>query len=361
MHLSAESRRDNILGKFIDHRQDVLAGYLQSQLAAEVLNDGIELFDDNQAVHLFGKGADQLFRKRVYHAQLQHGNRVPEYFPHVLVRGRGGDDAHLRAAHLDPVDRGCLSVFAEGLRAGLHDRMALLGIAGHHDVLGNVLDVFLLRNGSRSLFHHGLGMGYPCAHFQKHRGVKLLRNLIGQLCEGKGFRGIGGLQHRHLRRNGVMPAVLLILGGVHARVVRHADDQAGIDAGIGHGKERVRRHVQSHMLHAAEGTSAGQTGAEGRFHSHLLIGRPLAVYLVVFCRFFCDLRTGGSRIAGDEAASCLIQSTGNCFVAQHQLFHNPKSFLYHQEVLISVTRQSAEGKQKSLHLLTFGMKSAMLL
>ena len=40
-----------------------------------------------------------------------------------------------------------------------------------------------------------------------------------------------------------MAGVLLVLGGVHARVVGHTDDEAGIHTGIGGGKQRVSRNV----------------------------------------------------------------------------------------------------------------------
>ena len=42
----------------------------------------------------------------------------------------------------------------------------------------------------------------------------------------------------------------------------------------------------------------------------------------IFGRFLSDLRTGGSRVAGDHTASGLIEPTGNGFVAQHQFLHS---------------------------------------
>ena len=118
-----------------------------------------------------------------------------------------------------------------------------------------------------------------------------------------------------------MAGVLLVLRGVHARVIGHHNDHARVHPGVGDGEQRVGGHVQAHVLHAAEGAAARQRGAEGGLHGHLLIGGPLAVDVVELGGLLGDLGTGGAGIAGDHTASRLVQSTGNGRVAQHQLFH----------------------------------------
>ena len=119
----------------------------------------------------------------------------------------------------------------------------------------------------------------------------------------------------------MVAGVLLVLGGVHPRIVGHADDKPGVDAGVGHGIEGIGGHIEAHVLHAAESAFAGQAGAEGRLHGYLLVGGPLAVDLVVLGSLLGDLRAGGSGVAGNHAAPRLIQSPGNGGVAQHQFFH----------------------------------------
>ena len=37
----------------------------------------------------------------------------------------------------------------------------------------------------------------------------------------------------------MIAAVLLVLGGVHAGIIGHTDHHAGVDPGIGNGKQRV--------------------------------------------------------------------------------------------------------------------------
>ena len=121
---------------------------------------------------------------------------------------------------------------------------------------------------------------------------------------GKGQRllAVRRLQHGDLGRDGVVAGVLLVLGREHAGVIRHADDEARLDALIGNGKQRVRCHVQAHVLHAAGRAHAPQGGPVGHLQGDLFIGRPLAVDLRVFGGFFGDLRAGGAGVAGDHAA-----------------------------------------------------------
>ena len=123
----------------------------------------------------------------------------------------------------------------------LHHRVAALGVAWHHHILGDVLligDHFPLRPLRR--VHDGLGVGHPGAHLQQHRGVELLGQLIGQLGEGQGLGGVGGLQHGHLGGDGVVAGVLLVLRGVHPRVVGHTDDHAAVHPGVAHGEHPSR-------------------------------------------------------------------------------------------------------------------------
>ncbi len=50
----------------------------------------------------------------------------------------------------------------------------------------------------------------------------------------------------------VIPIVLLILRGVHARVIGGHNDQPRLHARVGEGEEGISRHVQPDMLHGHE-------------------------------------------------------------------------------------------------------------
>ena len=286
------------------------------------LDKAVQLLHHHQPVHAGGQVADLLNGHGPDHAQLEHGIPVAADLFHILIRGGGGDDAHgLVRAVLQTVDVCRFGPFRQGGGALLHNGVAALCVAGHHDVLGGGLFIGFADLGALAALHHTLGVGDAGAHFQQHGGVILLRQVIGQLGHGQRLGGIGRLQHGDLGGTGIVPAVLLVLGAVHAGVVGHADDHAAVDTGVGNGEQGVRGHVQAHVLHAAEGALAGQGRAEGGFHGHLFIGGPFGVHLGIFGDGLGDLSAGGAGIAGYEAASGLKQAPGNGFVAQHQRFH----------------------------------------
>ena len=113
-----------------------------------------------------------------------------------------------------------------------------------------------------------------------------------------------------------MTRVLLVLRRMHTGIVRNDDHHAGIDARIGRGEQRVGRHVQADMLHAAEAARSGDRRAERRFHGDLFIRRPFAVDLVVLrgaLRHFCARRAG---IAGRDTTAALVQSARDCLISQ---------------------------------------------
>ena len=193
--------------------------------------------------------------------------------------------------------------------------MALFGVAGHHDVLGRLLDIFLQRHFlPLADVHHALAVGNARAHPQQHRRVILLAQFKCGPGKSVSFRGISRLQHRHLRRYGIMPGVLFILAGMHGRVIRHAYHHTARHTRIAQGKQRVSRHVQSNVLHGADAPHTGQARAESRFHGHLFIGRPFAVDIVMLCQEFRDLRARGPRIAAHQPDSAVVKAPGHRFI-----------------------------------------------
>ena len=185
--------------------------------------------------------------------------------------------------------------------------MALLGKAGHHDVLGRILDVGLLGDlHSSGRLHDALRMGHTGTHFQQDRGVKLLGDLVGQLGKGQSLRRVRRLQHGQLSGLGIIAGILLVLRAVHTRVIGNADNHAGVDTGVGDGEQWVGRNVQAHVLHAAEAPLAAHGRAESGLNGDLFIGRPLGVDLRVLGGALGDLRAGRTGITGYKSASGLI-------------------------------------------------------
>ena len=288
-----------------------------------LLDEAVQLLNDDELFNRCRKIANLLHRHRPCHAQLEHRVLVAADLLDILVAGRRGDDAHrLVRAVLDAVDLSGLRPCGQVGGALLNDRVAAFGVARHHNVLGAVLLIGLDR-GLRALtrLYHTLRVRYARAHLEQHGRVVFLGQLEGQFGERERFRRVSRLEHGHLGRLGVVAGVLLILGRVHARVIGHADNHAAVHARVGQGKQRVGRNVQADVLHAAEAAAAGKRRTERRFGRYLFIGRPLGIDFRVFCGGLRDLGTRRTGIAGDKAASGLIQAAGNGFIAQHQRFH----------------------------------------
>ena len=322
MYRPAQLFRDEVLGELPLHGQYILSGDGQPQGFAVVFEDGVHLLHNDKLFYFTRKFLNEPDRQRVGHPQFEHGHSVPKDLFHILVRSRGSDNPHLGSAHLHPIDWSSLRPLLKLLGTLLHKGVAADGIAGHHNIFSDVLLIGLtLGLCPAAGFHQGLGVGHPGTHLQQHWGIELLADRIGQLGKLQRLGGVGGLQHGHLSGNGVMTGVLLILRGVHPRVVGHADHQSCVHPGIGHGIQRVGSYVQPHMLHCTKGPFPRQTGPEGGLQSHLLVGRPFTVDFGKFYSLLGNLRAGGAGIAGDHTASRLIQSSGNGGVAQHQLFH----------------------------------------
>ena len=76
-------------------------------------------------------------------------------------------------------------------------------------------------------------MGDAGGQSNDDRRVEFLGYVVGQLGELKALGRIGRFQHRKLGADGVMTGILLVLGGVHPRVIGHGDDHPGVHAGVG--------------------------------------------------------------------------------------------------------------------------------
>ena len=159
-------------------------------------------------------------------------------------------------------------------------------------------------------------MGDPGGEAQQHRGVEPFGELVGQFRIGQALRRIDGFEHRHLGRDGVVPGILFVLGGVHTRIVGHGTDHAATNPDVRGGVEGVGGDVEADMLHRAEAAGAAGGRAEGHLKGHLFVGRPFRVDFAVLYGGFGDLGTGGTGIGGEDGDAGLVESAGNGLVAQ---------------------------------------------
>ena len=129
-----------VLGELALQGEHVLAQHVQADFPAVVLQEGIQLLHHGQFVHRSSEVQDLLLGQRPHHAQLEHRMAVSKDLLYVLVGGAGGEDAQgTVAAILQAVQWAGLGVLGQLPGALLHHRMAADGVAGHHDILGDVL------------------------------------------------------------------------------------------------------------------------------------------------------------------------------------------------------------------------------
>ena len=194
------------------------------------------------------------------------------------------------------------------------------GIGRHHHVLGHIPLIgqrLTLRPPLQ--LHHPLRVGKSGGGTHHHRGIVFFAQVKGQLGELLGLGAVRRLQHGNHGRSGHHAAVLLVLGAVHAGVVCGHHHQTAAHSRIGSRKQRIRSHVHPHVLHAAHGPDSGNGSAYGHLRSHLLIGRPLPVNLIIFGDRLADLRAGRAGICRRHPHPRLISASRYGLVSKQYL------------------------------------------
>ena len=200
--------------------------------------------------------------------------------------------------------------------------VAFFRVSGHHDVLCGVL--FVWENGkldSLSLFYGRTRVADACGEAEDEGRVELFGEVERLHDEFAALGGVCGLYHRQLSGNGVMAAVLLVLGRVHTGVVSNTDNEACAHACVSGDEHRVSRDVKTDVLHAAESSASADRRTESCFKSDLFVRRPLAVHILIQGGIFGNLRTGSSGITGNKAHAGLVDTASGGFISQHKFFH----------------------------------------
>ena len=189
---------------------------------------------------------------------------------------------------------------------------------GHHNVLlcvsliGLVLHLDSVAELNCALRVSELGGGT-----ENHGGVVLLAELVAELHELLSLGAVGGLDHGHVCRATDHSGVLLVLGAGESGVVCYDEYRSTAHTGVGEGVEGVSRYVETDVLHTRHRTYARDGCADSDLCRYLLVGSPLGVDLLVFCKILADLGAGCTGICTGELNSRLVGAASDRLVSEH--------------------------------------------
>ena len=165
-------------------------------------------------------------------------------------------------------------------------------------------------------FDQTLRMGDAGRGAEEDGRIELFGDLAGITHEILAFLGVGRFDERHFRGARVVAVVLLVLRGMHGRIVSVHDHEATLDTEVRGGEERVGGNVQTDHFHGGDGAAAGDGGAVGDLEGDLFVRRPFAVDVVTVLRqVFDDFRTGRAGIGACDLDAGFPDAPGNGFIA----------------------------------------------
>ena len=285
-----------------------------------LLQKVVQFFDNQEAGDCGSEFSDQGIGIGVGHSQLEHGRLRPD-LPDILVGYGRGNDPQASVPPLYPVGGRAFCYFLQSGQPLLHPLAHGPAPNRYGHEPGRILDQshLLLRQRSLSLLYQAAGVADSGGGAQNDRGLELLRYLKGQDQKVLGLLAVGGLEQGNLGKSGVIAGILLVLRGVHSRIVGHAGHKAALHPDIAQGHERIRRHIQAHMLHGHNAASPGQGCSCCDLEGHLFIGRPLAVHIwLVPGQALKYLRGGRSGISRSHSHAGLKGPAGYGLIAGHQ-------------------------------------------
>ena len=209
------------------------------------------------------------------------GALAVECFEHVVASDSAGDDADGRVVGIDELAERTLLACAQELRLP-RDEVVVASPCNcrKKDVsarIGRERGLVLLP--SFAYFDRRPGVGKTRDESDHHRNSQLLGEAEGEGRRPIGLLLVGRLDARDQREIGVETRILLVLRGMHRRIVSDVDDEAAVRASDRSVDECVCGDVEPDMLHARHDAPTGVAHADRRFEGCLLVGRPTAVDL----------------------------------------------------------------------------------
>jgi hypothetical protein len=165
-------------------------------------------------------------------------------------------------------------------------------------------------------------MGKPRGEPQKYGEAEFFGKLEGFTGHIVGFLLVPGLQAGDQGESGVKPGILLVLGGVHPRIVGHGDHQPALNTQERPVHQRVRRHVKPDVLHRYQRPLPGEGDPQSAFQRGFLVDAPLCAgggagsALVFINQIFHYFRGGGPGVPVSGAEPRVNRSQGCGLIAQ---------------------------------------------
>ena len=310
--------------------------------------------DDGRQVVLSAQVGQRALEHRVQLLHAEHLVHAPQEGDHLFLRQGEGrahlEDGRLRAEELQRLGRvGVVdAVRRDAPAAGpgvVHEvegrvpqRIAQRGVARldllvvqkgrprEDDPALRVLDKALRGLDAALVLDADRGAAVTDARGRPQEHGRL--NLLGEV-EGRAHHRIrllrrGGVKDRQLGEHGERARVLLRLRGDGAGIVRHQHHHAALNAHVGQAHQRVRGHVQAHLLHGDHRPRAGIGRAGRRLHGGLFVDRPFHVdrAVVVLGHRLQHLGRGRARIARNKAHARVQRAQSDGLVAHEKFFRH---------------------------------------
>ncbi len=311
-------RRDHIGAQFTDVREPLFPDHIADAEARQLLLDeALALLDHEHGLESPAELHEPAARQGVEHPQSED-RCVRSHFLHVLKRDTVRHDANLGVSFLDDVALELLGELPEPRQLLLQldspePRVHRDGVLAH-----STRERLPLRFLSLTELDAPARVCESSGRAQHDRRAIPLAQLKGQRGEASRFGSVTGLQDRNLCHLREIPAVLLVLRGVHPRIVGHERNEAGVGAGVGEHHEGIGGHVEADVLHRHHAARP----TEGRTHRllerHLFVRRPVGVDLLVIREPLQHLGARRAGIAGGEDHAGLPRAVGHRLVTRQE-------------------------------------------
>ena len=197
----------------------------------------------------------------------------------MLVGGTSAHDADFTLAANYLVVLASFNPLLELSNALKLDLATRLGKCGHHNPLGSILLVgFRGKFNLLASLNGRLRMRNSNRRAHDHGNVKLLRNLVRITRELKGLSRIRRIHNGNMGRHAEVMGVLLVLRGMHSRIISSQKDKTAVDTRVCSSKKGVRSNVDTYMLHRRKNACTSSRSANADLQRHLFVSTPFSIH-----------------------------------------------------------------------------------